>query len=71
MPQITVSNPSIISKLQSDPSFRQNFMANATKTLNSAGYPIDQKTIDSAVATQLGERPGSAAASTVAVITVF
>jgi hypothetical protein len=69
MPQITVNNAAIVKKIQSDPKFRADFVSNAAKTLNAAGYSIDEKTLHNAVQTQMGSKPQ--AASTAIFITIF
>jgi hypothetical protein len=71
MPQITVNQPAVIDRLQNDANFRKDFLTNASKTLNSAGYQMTPEILDAALANQLKGRVPGQAASTNTNINIF
>jgi 1,2-phenylacetyl-CoA epoxidase catalytic subunit len=53
MAQISVTNADIVNQIKNDAAFRQQFVANTSKTLTDMGYNVNEHTINGIVNKQL------------------
>ncbi len=75
MAQVNIHNHHTIEKLTNDPAYRENFLANTEKFLNTVGVPLDKKTLSDVIEKQLESiallPAGVARAQTIAIITIM
>ena len=69
MTQIRIDKNDIVERLGKDLAFRKSFAADSLKVLKSAGFDIDQGTLEKAILRQ-AKSMGNVA-RTVAIITIF
>ena len=54
MAQINITDQGTINRLQTDPAFRADFLANTEKMMTQLGHPVNQQTLGAVLDSQLG-----------------